>query len=221
MKIISKIKEYYDGIVNSLGIDENILYLRERADHIIVNIKKWKFHKSSDYMWRENHYELMILGFAGELYPVLRVIHIEEDKNTPKDATYSVYIYDIDEIRKEFDRLVTGWWRRDSKLEDFLSLLKNKEILNYFYEYKCGSFLLRHHENKGMSDVYSKLKLTTAPDLKEIEFHKQLDAFHAFINMQNFISERLNTEIDTFEVPDKLKIVSKGFDLKKSFRKRK
>lgn len=205
MKIISSHKDYYDSCMHTVGIDEHIKYIRENVKIEItdLDLKELYLPNTSTFFFRlDTKYYFNILGIAGKLYPIL----IIREYNKP-----AKHIYDIDEIKKQFDNCFKDrWWHNFDK---FISQLNNSVILNIFYKYNTATFLL--------SVNVERISLELEPILKDLETFKILHTYTIYQELSMFISERLNNEINGSTLTDKEKIISKGFDLKKSFRKEK
>lgn len=223
MKIISKFKDYYDGVCQSIGIDEHIVYIRDNKEseeylsYYLPCTEKKTYDKNNSKI--STYYKFCIVGVAGKLYPL--VIKKVEKFNIPVTTEY---IYDIVQIKAIHDELwnpSARWVRRYNNWNDYIDLLNDNSLLNYFHEYKVGSFMI--NKVNQYSNVFSKpvYNLELEPVLKDIEFARVVDPYTLFIEMSMFISEQLNTEIDEHITTDKEKIVSKVFDYKYSFRKEK
>jgi hypothetical protein len=215
MKIISSFKDYYDGVSQSLGIDEHIKYIRKKNEIInklnynLLNITVYK--KFSDTATSDKFYNFTIIGVAGKLYLLL----ISDINDVRK------YIYDHNEIKKEFNDIWNTKYQRNLKsFNDYVALLNNKEILNYFHQHNVGSFILSKKNRYDNWKITPEYLLDLEPTLKDIEFYKALDAFSLYNEMSMFIGQQLNTEIDNSPMTDIEKIKNKGFDDKYGFRTR-
>lgn len=221
MKIISKHKDYYDGICQSLGIDEHIVYVRENKeieDQFQYYLPYYENIESNKKYRIFTQYKFTIIGFAGKLYPLLIIIPgLNNDLKTIK------YVYDLDKIKEVHNKLWNPkhkWVYINHKWEDYVALLNNKTILNYFHQYKIGSFILGKKDRYQYWTNNPVYILELEPVLNDIEFYKVIDPFTAFTEMSMFISEQLNTEIDSYPMTDIQKVRSKGFDDKYGFRTR-
>lgn len=204
MKIISKFKDYYDGVAQSKGIDNKIIYVRETKNLFLKDFKYVYNHHltTSKYFFPFRHgyrnsqeFHTVIIGFCGKLYPLI-VKNISYDNNE--------YIYD-NNIIKELCK---------NHYDSFINMTNDKNILELFYKHKTPVFLLY-----GNNDNYN-FKIN--PNLKKLEFFKIFDSSSAFQEIEMYISGviGLNTE-KPIEISDKSKIESHGFDYKYSFRKEK
>ncbi len=227
MKIISNFKDYYDGVVNTYGIDEHVIFIRDTKELISkdINFKKPEIYrhttqgKYSD-LDHDIHYDFIYIGFCGLIYPCLKKTKIYIGK--PNNVEFE---YNYQNIKDKFHELYnqkTKWVVKYYNWNDYKSNLYdyNQNLLKLFNEHKCSSFLI-DYEYTGY-DFYRKIPVTIMlePILKQLQFFKIKSAFDAFKDVSIFVAEQLNTEIDTFVMSDKQKILSRGFDEKYGFRKR-
>jgi len=234
MYIISKHKDYYDGVVGSVGMDKTIVYERELIE-ITDNQEIPKQFKQNKYSWNEHNPFLracranidhkktnhnyddvrgFIIGFCGKLYLGWKFDYKTKDWNadigniTEIIETDIVYGYDK---AKEF--LKTDYWR--SNLNDDINYVMNYNPIELFRKFKTPIFVYDSDSRRPRTEPVFLIN----PILKDYEFYKVVDAFTAFTELQMFISGVLGTgEKKIIEVEDKYKIGQHGFD-KWSFRK--
>ena len=244
MYIIAKNKDYYDGVVGSVGIDKTIVY--ERVIDEITDDKDMlkEFRHTRNSGWhgvnRENPFlnigyadidskktkkyekkDFFIVGFCGKLYLgwklhyKVKVRSIETGLMVDDWKTDIVYGYDK---VKEFIR--DSYWR--GNLKDDVEYVMSYDPIEMFREAKSPIFV---HDTDAVTkyDKYHRIagstKLVINANLKEYEFYKVVDAFTAFTELQMFIGGVLGTgEKEIVEVEDKYKISQHGFD-KWSFRR--
>ncbi len=71
-------------------------------------------------------------------------------------------------------------------------------------------------------NAYQKVEVTKDVNLGRYQFHKQLNAFEAYQQLENYVSTVFGMQVPKIiEVSNKEKIVKAGFDLTTSFRKEK
>ena len=122
MYIISKHKDYYDGVAGTTGIDKTIVY--ERQTHEIVENKKTPkpFHiKKSSWSDRNPFIDIIradidkkktkkyvnahcfIVGFCGKLYLGWKLIHIgkgwDEELGIPCDVIRTDIVYGYENVK--------------------------------------------------------------------------------------------------------------------------
>lgn len=206
MRIFSNYKDYYDVIEQ--GSDGNIIFkrnvhefdilndLKVLKDYMIINNVITPILKTNGKLGygREFH-KFLIIGFCGQVFPLVKV-----------DNNYLYGKNEINDFIKKYDSLPIYPSLNFFKygLDEVVNEIKKKD---YFVNHNCSHFLI--DENI----------LITNPNLSNFKFQKIKDPFTAFNEIESFISERLIGRMESPELDDKGKIVSKGFDLKTSFRK--
>lgn len=224
MKIIAKHKDYYDCMVNTLGMDPDIVFMRHNDTKEIHHPGHIGYRTLADDGVATTH----IIGFAGKLYPAMCVTRtiVKKFLHYPYSESTVVknWIYDIDEMRLVVanGKLKKSKWKFENQndgqiiVDRAITLTKDSEIEKIFHDKQVGSFIIWGDNNRR-----SGYELTAEPILADIQFFKCLSAFDAFLEMQRFISEQLRPMMEEVQLTDKQKVVSKGFDPKYGFRKRK
>lgn len=237
MYIIAKNKDYYDGVVGTVGIDKTIVYERT-----IVGLAHQDFpepFKSDRTMWKDTNpftslnfkinsekYEegyFFIVGFCGKLYLGWRFLYKEKEFDYDTNHLHDVEKYDIIYGYENAKEHLKGSWSW-SKLhnENKIKYILNYDPINIFRKINApifvfstnGTGIVRYYDDRDKPFIIN-------PILKEYEFYKVIDAFTAFTELQMFISGVLGTgEKEIIEVADKYKIMQHGFDYKWSFRKK-
>lgn len=233
MYIISKQKDYYDGVVGTVGIDKTIVYEREiveitdnkklptefrhhhwtdRRENQFLNVCRADIDKDKTKKYVNSHG--FIVGFCGKLYLGWKLDYEANGWNTetgePVVITKTDFVYGYDEGRKY---LKADYWR--SNLDDDVKYVMNYDPIEIFRKFKTPIFVYDHDSRSPRIDV----PLIINANLKEYEFAKVVDAFTAFTELQMFISGVLGTgEKELIEIEDRYKIGQHGFD-KWSFRR--
>jgi len=225
MKIISKYKDYYDSIVNSVGIDSKIIFERNETNgEIILNnlYTPLNIDESNKKINNETiTYHFKFVGYCGIIYPVLQIkkSYYQSYNNTEE------FIYDVEKIKEIYlflynqkDKYIASQHNWDK----YISQINNKDLLKIFIDKKVISFII-YKQGLTSWTIGSKTLCSIKYNniLKEIEFFKCKDAFTAFNEISIFVAEQLNTEISEFNMSDKQLVISKGFDPVYGFRKRK
>lgn len=222
MRILSKYKDYYDGVAGTMGIDKTIIYDRTviefenkqeypqqfKKDKTFNHKKSNRFHSLDLYCVDSKYYDdgsPFIIGFCGKLYVGWKFY-----KGDKCDFTYDENIIKENVKNKKWS----------SNLSDDLNYIKNYDSIDLFREYNTPIFIL---DNNNQDYVYRKYcgnsKFTINGNLKEYLFYKVFDSFLAFQEIQMFISGVLGVGENTMvEIEDKYKIKKHGFD-EWSFRK--
>ena len=232
MYIISKNKDYYDGVVGSVGMDKTIVYERT-TDEIIENHKMPDEFNGKKYSWDKTSPFLsvcgvdvdkknkkysdvhgFIVGFCGKLYLgwkfdyKIKVWNNEYHEYREDIKTDFIYGY---ENAKKY--LKANYWR--SNLGDDVKYVMNYDPINLFRKNKTPIFI---YDGDKRSPRNSSVFIIN-PILKEYEFYKVMDSFTAFTELQMFIGGVLGIgEKEIVEIDDKYKIPQHGFD-KWSFRR--
>jgi len=232
MYIIAKNKDYYDGVVGTVGMDKTIVYERSPVE---IEDNKELPKEFRDYHWtdrRENRFLKIcradidkgktkkyidsrgfIVGFCGKLYLGWKFeyeVKERDDFGLIVDVIKTDIIYGYDEAKKY---LKTEYWK--SNLDDDVKYFETYDPIKLFRKYKTPAFVF---DSDGRILKNSTIFIIN-PILKDYKFAKVIDAFTAFTELQMFISGVLGTgEKEIIEIEDKYKIGQHGFD-KWSFRR--
>jgi hypothetical protein len=225
MLIISKKKDYYDGVVQTTGIDKTIVYNRKQndirdsfddykklpADLIKLVENLTAFHLDT----KKTNLELKgiyIIAFCGQMYVAWEMIDRKPFNDyDPK----SIITYDLKGMQ---EIVIDKTWRDAVGIVDAYRNLVNYDPMKLHRLYNSPVFAIdTAFVRYGARDSNFILN----PTLKTYKFFKLFDSFQALQEIQMFISGVLGTgENKMIEVADKYKIESHGFD-KTSFRKEK
>lgn len=221
MYIISKYKDYYDGVVHSMGIDKSIVYdrkmkifesntsdfpnefKRERFDYNPLNKPlAWSISLNLKEDSQYDNYSTFIVGFCGKLYLGWKLI-----KNTIYGEIIDI-VYGYDELIKNFNN--KSYW--NVNIDDIYNKIVNMDVMYLFRRYGSPIFVL----DKGLKR-YDDFIIN--PNLKDYEFYKVFDSFTAFQEIQMFIGGVLGkNENDIIDISNDDKLQQYGYD-KWSFRK--
>jgi len=243
MYIISKKKDYYDGVAGSTGIDKTIVYDRqiievEEQDIPEIFRKKYRWtedkghpfymlgntHTKKEYQKKYPHDAYFIVGFCGKLYIGWKFYDVDEFTQE-YDNVLTTLTYDLDFIRMILEP--KGWW--NNNLQDNIDYVINYNAMDLFRKLNAPCFVYDHDYNRTHVDMSRRRnywnwngdtqKFIINPLLKDYEFYKVFDTFQAFQEISMFMGGVLgNREKDIVVVEDKYKIAQHGFD-KWSFRK--
>ncbi len=224
MRINSKFKDYYDSIVYTKGIDNNLIYNRieeniyyNQINDYLKNYNRYLLFNipRSKYIEKENTIYQFYVGFCGKIYTGAIIT-----ENGKKFITY-----DINEISKYYYLFSSNYRWVDKKainktIAKKISLhnkfITDKNVLDIFTKYNTPCFCLFYNEYDKMN--YEKNTIINF-ELDKIQFYKCIDPYTAFQDIEIFLGERLNNGKNV-DIPltDKDKIINHGFDLKTSFR---
>jgi len=235
MFIISKKKDYYDGVVGTVGIDKTLVYNRETVEieeNKFPNIlKKMPYYWGGDkntpftrignfsfikgYQGKYQVADNFIIGFCGKLYVGWKLSY-EVDAPQGK-VLMSDITYDFEFIKSIFN--CDGW---SGKLIDQYNYVVSYDALQLFIDLKVPVFIYEVYHNRTSIGKYwgrDTTKFFVNPTLKDYEFFKIFDSFQAFQEIQMFMGGVLGRgEKEIVEIEDKYKIAQHGFN-KWSFRK--
>jgi hypothetical protein len=231
-------KDYYDGVVNTMGVDKTLVYNRQIIEIEQKNFPKFLHHKfclwghSKDspfikiayhdilpeYRKKYQEYSHFVVGFCGKLYIGWKLYHNENDPDIiGQEKLITEITYDFDFIKSIIKS--HNYW---GNIEEDVNKIKNFNIINFFRVINAPVFIYDHDYNRtmiGQHKYRNQPKFIINPLLKKYEFYKVFDAFQAFQEISMFLGGVLGRgEKEIVEVADKYKIEQHGFD-KWSFRK--
>jgi hypothetical protein len=225
MRINSKFKDYYDSIVHTKGIDNNIIYNRVEENITVKSINEYLKNYNKNLLFNiersnysretQNTIYQFYIGFCGKIYTGAII--------TEKGNSF--IIYDINEISKYYYlfSLNQRWSDKKAiskivakKISLHNEFINDKNILDIFTKYNTPCFCLFYNIYDKMN--YEKNTIINF-ELDKIQFYKCIDPYTAFQEIEIFLGERLNNGKNV-DIPltDKDKIINHGFDLKTSFR---
>jgi len=227
MYVISKFKDYYDGVVGTMGVDKTLVYERNTIEIEDSEEMPIEFQPSNNLSWshrRDNHFlnigymttdskkysgcQSFIIGFCGKLYLGWKFNYTVRDKFNLYSEDRTDIIYGFDNAKQY---LKSGFWKNTSQ-ED-IDYVLNYDPIDMFRTLNTPVFIYDKNES------HRNTKLIINPILKDYEFYKEVDSFTAFQEIQMFLGGVLGTgEKEIIEVEDKYKIPQHGFD-KWSFRR--
>lgn len=236
MYIISKKKDYYDGVAGTTGIDKTIVYDRQIIELDEKNLPKefnrynysvrrsTPFHKLNNISILKElrvlyaHVSPFIIGFCGKLYVGWKLYNEVESHKFPFNdkELITTITYDNDNMKK---LIKLDYWR--GNLEDDLNYVLSYDPIEIFRTLNAPIFVHDYDHDRTSIENYwrNHPKFFINPLLKEYQFYKIFDAVQAFQEISMFIGGVLvNKEKEIVNVEDKYKITQHGFD-KWSFRK--
>ena len=247
MKIISKFRDFYDYKVAKYGVDEKLVYTRKTyCEYYETNfisiytssddrISEENFNKNLkeevEYFKRNNCHKILILGEKLiHLFFTEDGIYTHFDIKNPKDiggeTIYKYWAYydgtkEITfndgkkiEIHIAFEELWNDFFNYDRKrFLSYLNISKEEVLFNepiILVEYIGGiDRKIARYDNS----VY---KFTYNPNLSQMGVY--IDEDFIWQSLVEFLSNKRSEKEISPEVSNENKILSKGFDLKTSFR---
>jgi hypothetical protein len=234
MYIISKKKDYYDGVAGTTGIDKTIIYDRqiiELENNILPKefqpYSLWKNPKPSPFIKLGNTQikkELrvvygdashFIIGFCGKLYIGWKLYSEGKKLSYGGRELITTISYDNDNMKKLVEANTFGGY-----FEDNLNYVLTYDPIEIFRTLNTPVFVYDNEYNRIALDQWKcHSKFIINPPLKEYEFYKVFNSVQAFQEISMFLGGVLgNKEKEIVNVEDKYKITQHGFD-KWSFRK--
>lgn len=224
MRIISKFRDYYDGVMN-MGMDLECPYIREQKE-IALNVKDsneyvnaWKRGQEGEgtlydiHNWEASKFgryakdevrNFFLIGYCGKIYPCIKI-------TTPKET---VFQYKKDKIKDE--KFKKRYYHMGTEISFFDKDWSKFE--KYFLEYKTPIFVVRpKFFEKSQSQ---KRVLITNCELRCYDFMKKKDPYTAFQDIYQYISGVIGVnQKPIIELSDKSKRQKHQMDDKYSFRK--
>lgn len=220
MRIISKHKDYYDG-VQIYGFDPALTYIRTESEHYIKSLgtypKICKTYTAKEFYVLEN----FLIGFAGKIYPVIQ-IRTFNDK---------FYFYNIEDLKKFITTHQLELLIKNSKWQN---LEQEYQGICNFFDGKLNMYAFWRGENYNFTDIYkelftkfespifvvdnhhncnsSEIMVTTNVLLKEYQFQKVMTPFETYQNLYMYLANKANPEPHMIEISDNKKSEKAGFD---------
>lgn len=229
MKIVSKFKDYYDTGMG-YGFDD-IRYIRE-----VKAVRNYCVHRMyhgyhGGYQWEEGT-DLTVVNicFCGHSYSCIRTGKSNYKRHTLGDNYIHVegydYYYTIEEVdavvEKLSKRYVTKYYDEQTGRRKNLAafLAKNGQKYGESTFNKIQEAGIPIYVGADVDDGREYNAFTNVP-LKNYQFYRVKDAFTAYQEINQFLSNVAHPNKPIPTVSDRDMIVAKGFDLKTSFRKEK
>lgn len=218
MRIISKFRDYYDGVMKT-GMDREVVYVRERRDVLLEKPLKLGFTTHSSTSYSDGHKSgsytvwTTFLGYCGSIYKAYMITG---------DLGHFAF-YDYEEFKSfmltynlgsSYDFTERRWW--PGRYQDFKDC-DTTAMLELFHKFQTPLFLLNHQRSYLTGE---KTTVTLDPCLKDCGFQKIKDSYTTYQDIFQFVAGTLNKpENKMVKISDKDKIAKHGFD-KWSFRQK-
>ena len=238
MYIISKHKDYYDGVAGTEGIDKERIYIR-KSQYVKSNIpgieiiNKWKsqyflpqlncVNSYNSYITeskikknkknKPDYYNWFIIGFCGKLY---LGYFFKWNKLNEYDEDKLLITYDPETIRKH---TIHNFQKTDLKLylqkfQAALEYISNINVLDLFRTLNAPVFVFDPdcRLNKELSIDSEWKDMQVNPLLKTYEFAKAMPAYLAFQELSMFIGNVLIKPESIPEIDQKYRLTQRGMD---------
>jgi len=201
MKIITKMKDYYDYMVGTYGMDPLTVYDRRNIDSVGIEYPNKDGYDSRTFFICGTKYK--IYYYRGDIY------HTEDELLVLNDRLK----------RNGYDGILSNWRRNSSTIVHAHFRQHNGNTDNNDVH---GEPILMYKDtywdyNNGSKNTRDKF---VVPLLREYGLARYITANEMFQNVYSFLSKLKDKEVPNNQT-DIEKVVSHGFDKKISFRHRK
>lgn len=211
MKIISRVKDYYDYVGHQMGmIDPKIVYDRNKK---IINNEESNFllNKLNPYPFSTGRLYIMGLDLKflcvnGKLVTLYNLMNNDRFYRVITKEIFEQYFYKVFYYKQSYEFSPF----EKSKLVDELSISIQQPVFLI-----SNGFSQKRHSNYIEENI---------PILKNHNYQSIQSPQELYQDIEHYITNFLRTNPDILvpvEVADKNKITQHGFDIKKSFRHRK
>ena len=222
MKIISKEKDYYDGLMDHSTDRLNKVWVR-KSEKVYLPIFRFKEFDMKYFTWG-NDINLYFLIVAGKVYPFLSLYNFA--KTDPKTGIYTPpyksYYYNLEDFDREHPEISRSMYIRGVKVGYAKGKIKDRwldffkpfslDLTDLCIELNSPIILLRKDKDQFLCE--------TNINLGEIGFSKVMGSFAIYQELDMFISNQLvNDNMPISPMTDLEKVESHGFDKVTSFRK--
>lgn len=217
MRIISKYRDFYDGLQDHSKDHVNKVWVREhkKIKDVIPFTENEMEKLQPEWNLRMSNYWLYYLSLAGKIYPYI-VINSTEGP---------IYLWSYEEANEYFkfdeNKKAKFCDKRDSIKKFFES--EYPDTINIHIKYNTPSIVFNSRQI-GIDPTYIhsgtyQVVVELNPPLKDIGFSRRLDSYQTYQELDYFVSNVLTKEEEMPEFDNKIKLESKGFDNITSFRK--
>lgn len=217
MRIISKYRDFYDGLQDHSKDHINKVWVREhkKIKDVIPFTENEMEKLQPEWNLRMSNYWLYYLSLAGKIYPYI-VINSTEGP---------IYLWSYEEANEYFkfdeNKKAKFFDKRDSIKKFFES--EYPDTINIHIKYNTPSIVFNSRQI-GIDPTYIhygtyQVVVELNPPLKDIGFSRRLDSYQTYQELDYFVSNVLTKEEEMPEFDNKIKLESKGFDNITSFRK--
>lgn len=217
MRIISKFNDYYDGLSERGKGDRftKVWIRKEKTASLHADILE-RFVYRSIHFWGglSDRWEQGFLIVAGKVYPFIKFYKTRwAVKDEPRE-----FFFDFETLLKEKPHINKSYVKRE--MRDFFK--EYPDMTDVCIELKSPILLIEPNSYYFRHDDYNTFNLKVDASLKKLSFSKVKSSYDVYQEIDYFFSNVLvEDQMPKHNQTDENKIVSHGFDLKQSFRKRK
>lgn len=239
MRMVSKLHDYYDGVIRNTASDKTHTFVREQKEieKIDLDIPSPKDYQTNNYDYNVSYH---VVGFCGVLYPCVKVrTEPIEQRYMGKEKYDFYYTWEDAKANLPFEKMRVNYRKRlffetdvEKNMKNWLDkgqgkyrwygqttydLQNDTHLKELFLDQRVAYFDVSYDKGERKSIV------TAYPLLKDIGFYKVFDSYSCFQKLEHFLTNEIVKPDEIAQhiqdsITDELKAHSHGFD-KWSFRK--
>lgn len=240
MLILTKKKDYYDGVVGTMGIDKSLVFDRStitieeknndknlvfpkeyfhsgwKSINPLTNLSSYNLKKDCEY----DDFSSFIVGFCGQHYVGWK-FYKDSKENSFDFTTEIVYDYNVvkERVKIESYRSNLSDSLTDTLMYDPIEIFRRYHTPIFVWDEAVNPIRAQYRYGGGSKYTLGNSTFIINPILQDYEFYKKFNSFQAFQEIQMFLGGVLGVNEKPMIVTDeKYKIAQHGFD-KFSFRK--
>ena len=220
MRIISQFRDYYD-VVQKEGQDQTLIYIRDKKEveprsYPFVNWYNFK----SYWQFEDLHTKAYTIGFCGKVYSAIEFSDFKFENVKICFTLEEANKYLDDNLKSKKPKVRQRIYAEFKRFfEDAKKQLENSNSFKHLFEDNRSPVFIATIDGSTKWSVWKrKPKIVYNASLKELEFFRVVDPYQAFQEINMWMSNQAMPEKVIPEMPDSIKVFSKGFD-KFSFRK--
>lgn len=202
MRIVSKYKDYYDGI-QSFGMDSKLVY--ERFENLVGIVKFKNYEQFESGLWEsyltvqhinilDEKYkdyriktEFILIGFCGKLFPCFSFLHINKEEEIKRVSTYSTdaTLEYIQKIKDNFGKIefIEEYYQGCNPTKDeldkyFSHIVYQQNYSQWFQEIEAPIFMLT--ENPELRYDIEQRKWLNKDDLIYFKKNPKLETYQFY-----------------------------------------
>lgn len=203
MKIISKFRDYYDGMAR-YGIDDSLMFIRKSE------VTQELIHRDILKDFPVMYTNAVIFSIAGIFVPAIATDYEGWDLEDHKPIKLAFSKEELDVLAKDSSRYRIDYFRGRDKEAVFRMKelpIPKKAHIEMFWDFKAT--------NTGIT-----FKRRTNPRLLDFGVESVVSPYDIHQNLMQLLANESNPERPMLPIDDRVRIQQHGFDTKISFRKR-
>lgn len=225
MRIISKFKDYYDG-VQAMGMDQELVYQRftealtmtlpESYENLVEELVKCEPAVVWETMDQARGYSLhppladmqcISIGFCGKVYPGIRFRHFRNHQVFKQDIAFEpTFAWEqINQLTNGPHPPFSRFYKTEDKAKKelatyFQNPLFQQDYTELFQRIEAPVFIAQDKQIRYWQSNNVPLALIKNPCLKELQFYRLFDAWQCFQELSRFLGGVLGKP-DTLDSP--------------------